>query len=79
MRQGTRPWAASTAAFRASTWTRSASSPEYDPSYAVVQGPFTALINQYLRTELKYETDLTYRVLTGQVQPWNFGAPETAT
>ena len=50
--------------------------PEYDPSYAVVQGPFTALINQYLQDELKYETDLTYRVLTDQVQPWNFGSAQ---
>ena len=47
--------------------------PEYDPSYAIVQGPFTALVNQYLRGELKYETDLTYRVLTGKVQPWSYG------
>jgi carboxypeptidase C (cathepsin A) len=47
--------------------------PEYDPSYVVVQGPFTALVNQYLRQELKYDTSLTYRVLTSKVQPWNFG------
>jgi carboxypeptidase C (cathepsin A) len=47
--------------------------PEYDPSYAVVQGPFTALVNQYFRNDLKYETDLEYRVLTGKVQPWNYG------
>ena len=52
------------------------SRPEYDPSYAVVQGSFTALINQYLREELKYETDLTYRILTDQVQPWNFGSAQ---
>ncbi len=47
--------------------------PDYDPSYAIVQGPFTALINQYLRDDLKYETDRTYRILTGKVQPWSFG------
>jgi carboxypeptidase C (cathepsin A) len=47
--------------------------PEYDPSYAVVQGPYTALVNQYLRGPLKYETDLTYRILTDKVQPWNYG------
>lgn len=46
--------------------------PEYDPSYAIVQGPFTALVNRYLRDELKYETDRTYRVLTGKVQPWSY-------
>ena len=42
----------------------------------MVQGPFTALINQYLRDELKYETDLTCRVLTDQVHPWNFGGAQ---
>src|SRR5208282_140316 len=47
--------------------------PEYDPSYVAVQGPFTALLNQYMRQDLKYETDLTYRVLTDAVHPWNFG------
>jgi carboxypeptidase C (cathepsin A) len=48
--------------------------PEYDPSYAAVQGVFTAAFNQYVRTELKYETDLTYEVLTGRVQPWDYGS-----
>ncbi len=47
--------------------------PDYDPSYGVVQGAYTALVNQYLRNELKYETDLTYRILTDKVQPWNYG------
>lgn len=48
------------------------STPEYDPSYTVVQGPFTAVWNQYVRTELKFETDLTYEILTGNVQPWSY-------
>lgn len=48
--------------------------PEYDPSYAVAQGPFTAVVNEYLRSDLKFETDLTYRVLTSKVQPWNYGS-----
>ncbi len=46
--------------------------PDYDPSYASVQGVYTAMINDYLRTELKYDSDLTYEVLTGKVQPWNY-------
>ncbi|OAI46965.1 peptidase S10 [Planctomycetaceae bacterium SCGC AG-212-F19] len=48
--------------------------PEYDPSYIIVQGPFTALVNDYLRNELKYESDLEYRILTDKVQPWNYGS-----
>jgi carboxypeptidase C (cathepsin A) len=47
--------------------------PEYDPSYAAVQGAFTAAFNQYVRAELKYETDTTYEVLTGRVMPWDYG------
>jgi carboxypeptidase C (cathepsin A) len=48
--------------------------PEYDPSYPVVQAPFTALVNAYFRGALKYETDLDYRILTGKVHPWDYGA-----
>src|SRR5579864_9000966 len=48
------------------------SNPEYDPSYASVQGAFTAAWNQYVRTELKFESDLPYEVLTGRVNPWSY-------
>jgi carboxypeptidase C (cathepsin A) len=47
--------------------------PEYDPSYTAVQGAFTATLNQYLKTELKYQSELPYEILTGKVQPWSFG------
>lgn len=46
--------------------------PEYDPSYASVFAPFTAAWNQYVRTELKWESDLPYEILTGRVRPWNW-------
>jgi carboxypeptidase C (cathepsin A) len=46
--------------------------PEYDPSYASVQGAFTAAWNQYVRTDLKFESDLPYEVLTGRVNPWSY-------
>jgi len=45
---------------------------EYDPSYAAIQGPFTAALNQYVRSELKYESDLPYEILTDRVSPWSF-------
>lgn len=47
--------------------------PDYDPSYAAVQGPFTATWNQYVRADLKFESDLPYEILTGRVRPWNYG------
>lgn len=48
------------------------SRPDYDASYASVQGAFTAAWNQYVHSELKYESDLPYEVLTDKVQPWSF-------
>lgn len=50
--------------------------PDYDPSYAAILGTYTATLNQYLRDDLKYESELPYEILTGRVQPWNF---DTAT
>jgi carboxypeptidase C (cathepsin A) len=47
-------------------------SPDYDPSYAIVQGAFTATWNQYVRGELKFESDLPYEILTGRVRPWSY-------
>jgi carboxypeptidase C (cathepsin A) len=47
---------------------------EYDPSYAMIQGPYTAAVNHYLRAELGFETDLLYEVLNGDaVRPWKWG------
>lgn len=45
---------------------------ESDPSYDAIQGPFTAMLNDYLRRTLKYESDLPYEILTGRVWPWSF-------
>ncbi|HUE04946.1 MAG TPA: hypothetical protein VMR62_35680 [Bryobacteraceae bacterium] len=47
--------------------------PDYDPSYASVYAPFTAAWNQYVRAELKWESDLPYEILTGRVHPWSWG------
>jgi carboxypeptidase C (cathepsin A) len=46
--------------------------PEYDPSNAAITGPYTAMFNNYVRSELGYENDLPYEVLTGRVRPWSF-------
>jgi carboxypeptidase C (cathepsin A) len=48
-------------------------SPDYDPSYTSVFGPFTATMNDYVRQDLKFESDLPYEILTGKVSPWDFG------
>jgi carboxypeptidase C (cathepsin A) len=51
-------------------------STEYDPSYAAIQGPYTAIFNDYVRGELKFESDLAYEVLTGRVRPWSYATFE---
>jgi carboxypeptidase C (cathepsin A) len=45
---------------------------EYDPSYAVIQGPYTATFNDYIRRELGFESDLPYEILNMKVWPWNY-------
>jgi carboxypeptidase C (cathepsin A) len=45
---------------------------EYDPSYAAIQGLFTATFNDYVRSELEFESDLPYEILTERVRPWSF-------
>lgn len=44
---------------------------EFDPSYAAIQSIYTESMNDYLRTELKYSSDLPYEILTS-VWPWSF-------
>ncbi len=51
--------------------------PDYDPSYAAVQGPFTTAWNTYVRRDLNFENDMTYEILSGRVQPWNYGKGAT--
>ena len=45
---------------------------EYDPSYALIQGPYTGLLNDYVRRELRFDSDLPYEILSDRVQPWSF-------
>jgi carboxypeptidase C (cathepsin A) len=46
---------------------------EFDPSYAAIYGAYTAAFNQYVRTELGFETDNVYEILSWKVwQPWSY-------
>jgi carboxypeptidase C (cathepsin A) len=47
-------------------------SPEYDPSIAAIIGPYTATLNDYVRGDLKFDSDLPYEILTGRVYPWSY-------
>ena len=51
------------------------SSIDYDPSLALVSGPFTAALQAYLHTELGFQTDREYVYLATQAnQSWNWGS-----
>lgn len=45
---------------------------EYDPSYAIIQGPYAAALNDYIRCELQFESDLPYEVLTDLYKHWDY-------
>jgi carboxypeptidase C (cathepsin A) len=46
---------------------------EHDPSYTAIQGPYTAIVNDYLRTDLGFETDRKYEILSFNVnRSWNW-------
>jgi carboxypeptidase C (cathepsin A) len=46
--------------------------PEFDPSMAAISGEYTAVLNDYVRRELKFESDLPYEILTDKVRPWSY-------
>jgi carboxypeptidase C (cathepsin A) len=67
--------------------------PFYDPTSAVISPPFTSVLNDYVRRELGYKTDIPYYVSAGQLsttepdsfwRKWDWGSaiegfPDTAT
>ena len=49
---------------------------EFDPSYAAIQGPYTAVLNDYMRRDLNFENDLPYEILKGLYQTWSYNTFE---
>ncbi len=45
---------------------------EHDPSMSAIIGPYTAVFNHYVRTELEYASDLPYEVLKSLDETWSF-------
>jgi carboxypeptidase C (cathepsin A) len=45
---------------------------EYDPSGVSLDGPYAAAVNDYIRRELGFESDLVYERLNYKVFPWSF-------
>ena len=49
---------------------------ESDPSMDAIIGPYTAALYDYVRNELKFESDLPYEIMTGKVWPWSYSDHE---
>ncbi len=50
---------------------------EYDPSMATITGPYTATFYDYVRGELKFESDLLYEILHPNLwQQWSYAEYE---
>jgi carboxypeptidase C (cathepsin A) len=47
---------------------------EYDASLASYDGSYVAMFQDYVRRDLKWNTDMYY-TLSGRVQPWDQGQP----
>jgi carboxypeptidase C (cathepsin A) len=47
--------------------------PWFDPSMAAIRPPYTSTMNQYLRAELEYESDVPYYILGEGVRGWDYG------
>jgi carboxypeptidase C (cathepsin A) len=43
---------------------------------SAILGPYTATLNDYIRRDLEFSSDLPYEILTDRVQPWKFGPAE---
>jgi carboxypeptidase C (cathepsin A) len=46
--------------------------PEYDPLLTNIMGPYAAAFYDYIRRELKFESDLPYEILSEYVHPWSY-------
>lgn len=55
---------------------------DYDPAMSAIMPPYTAMLNQYIRAELGYETDVRYEIISpdvGKNWEWDRGKyPDTS-
>ncbi|MBI1730406.1 peptidase S10 [Candidatus Acetothermia bacterium] len=45
---------------------------EFDPSLMAILGPYAGTFYNYVRKDLKFESDLPYEILTMKVHPWSY-------
>jgi len=49
---------------------------EEDPSMSNIMGPYTAVLYDYVRNGLNYQSDLPYEILNPRVWPWSYSDHE---
>jgi carboxypeptidase C (cathepsin A) len=49
---------------------------EDDPSMDAIMGPYTGALNDYVRRDLNFKSDLPYEILTSKVRPWSYAQHE---
>ncbi len=45
---------------------------EHDPAIDALLGAYSSMLNDYVRRDLAYESDLPYEILNPKVWPWNY-------
>ena len=45
---------------------------ERDPSYSAILGPYAATLNHYVKSDLKFENEISYEILAPLYQKWKF-------
>ncbi len=45
---------------------------DHDPSYTAIMGPYTATLYDYVRRDLKFESDLVYEIIKPLYQKWDY-------
>ncbi len=50
--------------------------PEFDPADTSLDGPYTAAVQDYIRRDLKYSSDVIYERENDKVFPWSFADSE---
>ncbi len=45
---------------------------EHDPSYSAIQGAYTATLNDYVRDQLRFESDSSYEILGDLYAKWDY-------
>jgi len=51
---------------------------EHDPSMTAIRGPYTSALNDYVRRDLGFESDIVYEILSGRVGRWSYAGNQNS-